>query len=552
MDSPTHVPEGAILDGRYKVLERLAPGTMAYVVRAHDPETDTEVACKIPLDMSAYKTEALLAQCKRLRRLGSRHLPAVLGFERHRTSEPHFPFLVMELVVGTELADWYVGKPLRTRLGVLAAVAETLHSLGSTHGDLFERNVLVTEGGRVVLIDPEAETFGSSRHSSTNGSDRIALSALVEGCLSVEERTRLSSTLRRFHDTSAEAPNPGEIGSALRHLLLLPYLPGDSAASLTELAVSHQQRTEDDRATFRRICEVRDLAFRGATDLFRQLAKPFKLVIPDRDAGAVVNDDLLLKQECESSDAGRGTLHHRHLNIRSQAGDELLFAFNGKSSFRLPWPHGRPGLIDTGWLNVLRDSEAISVEELELLDVDGHPQLFRVDPGPRRVDRPVRKFGEHAVDRAIRILLEVVYPGLRQAVLHPEGRATDPSLPILDREFLMPSFEHLGIARPDAPMDWLKGAIETAVRLPEHSETGNGIFGSEICLFFQGPHDYDIRRIQVKRATANLLQNHGHFFSPIYRFDVRVLDESSHRLRVELEGRVHTGEVVEWAFDFAV
>ena len=119
---------------------------------------------QIPLDTSSYKKDALLAQYNKLRRLNSPHLPALLGLGRHRTSEPTFPFVVMEFVVGAELADWHPGKPLRKSVDILASVAETLAALGTPHGDLTLKETfsfLTTTG--VVLIDPDADEFGSLR-----------------------------------------------------------------------------------------------------------------------------------------------------------------------------------------------------------------------------------------------------------------------------------------------------------------------------------------------------------------------------------------------------
>jgi predicted Ser/Thr protein kinase len=549
MDSHIEVEPGAILDGRYRVLDRLGSGTMAYVVRAHDTVVGIEVACKIPLDTSAYKADALLAQYKKLCRLNSRHLPAVLGYEQHRTDEPHFPFLVMEVVSGTQLVEWHAGKPLRKRLEVLAGVAETLAALGAPHGDLDANNILVASDDRVVLIDPDAESFGSSRSRATGSSERtvdlVGLRAVMEGCISPEERARLAIMWRRIESSDHESPKPGEIAAGLRNLLSLPLLPGETSASLSELAASYQKRTDDARATFGRICDLRDLAFRNATDLLRRLAEPFELVVPDRDAGPVVNDRFLLNQEHESGSSTRGKLNYRQLSLKTSSGDELLFAFEGKHGFRLPWPHGSPGLLDRGWFNLVRDNDVIATNRLELYDIDGVPRLFVVEPGRSH------PFDEPTIDRALRILFEFIYPAVKQPSEAPNRTPADPALPVPDLEFLVPSFSALEIPRPESPAEWLRAATATALRLPENSKTGNGIFGSALGLFFGLPDEYDARLKLVKAVASSFLEKHGQFFAPLYRFDVRVVDQASRRLQVDLEGRVHGGEIVSWRLEFA-
>jgi hypothetical protein len=97
----------------------------------------------------------------------------------------------------------------------------------------------------------------------------------------------------------------------------------------------------------------------------------------------------------------------------------------------------------------------------------------------------------------------------------------------------------------------LRAATATALRLPENSKTGNGIFGSALGLFFGLSDEYDVRLKLVKAVASIFLEKHGQFFAPLYRFDVRVVDQASRRLQVDLEGCVHGGEIVSWRFEFA-
>ena len=80
---------------------------------------------------------------------------------------------------------------------------------------------------------------------------------------------------------------------------------------------------------------------------------------------------------------------------------------------------------------------------------------------------------------------------------------------------------------------------------------GNGIWGSPIHEFFNVPADYDSRLDLLTGAAKAFLDKCGHFFSVIYRFDVRVLDEASRTLRVDLDGEVYGDKLVEWRFEFS-
>jgi hypothetical protein len=349
---PILIEEGTFLDGRYEVLERLGTGTMAFVVRARDRETGWMVACKVPLDLSPFRTDALLAQYRKLMSLGSPHLPAVHGLVRHRTSEPNFLFIVLELVQGTPIEDWHQGKPLRLRLEALSGLAETVAALtadGQAHGDLDVGNVLVRGDGRIALIDPDAERFGSSRTpavavSGERRQDVVGLRGIIEHCTTELERERLRAFLRPLANLSGPGPpDAAAIAAAIRHLLSGSLLPGETSASLAELAPTYQRRTENNLANCRRIMHVRDLVFRNSVDLLRGLAAPFAIQVPDGDQ-RTAPDSLLLQRELESLASARVTLHHRQVECLSRTGDKLILTFDGKD-FRPPWPHpDRPGL----------------------------------------------------------------------------------------------------------------------------------------------------------------------------------------------------------------
>jgi len=56
------VTEGDVLAQRYRIEKPLGTGTMAFVVLAHDMVINEIVACKIPLDSSEARTQAIKRQ----------------------------------------------------------------------------------------------------------------------------------------------------------------------------------------------------------------------------------------------------------------------------------------------------------------------------------------------------------------------------------------------------------------------------------------------------------------------------------------------------------
>ena len=123
---------------------------------------------------------------------------------------------------------------------------------------------------------------------------------------------------------------------------------------------------------------------------------------------------------------------------------------------------------------------------------------------------------------------------------------------MLEKAFLFPSFDALGIPRPRSHLYWLRAAVATALQLPQNSPTGNKVFGTPLCSFFDVPMNCDARLKYVRSAVSVLQQQHGHFFRPLYKVDVTVLEEADRRLRVDVEGRVRDGAVVDWHFEFSL
>jgi eukaryotic-like serine/threonine-protein kinase len=149
--------------GRYEILEIIGTGANGKVVRAHDPMIGRLVAIKL-LPPELAKGEARNRFLQEARVLGQLSHPSIItlhdmGIEESTST----PYLVMEFLTGQSL-DRTLEKgtvPTMRACAWIAEVAGALnaaHRKGVIHGDVKPANILITEDGRVKLMD-----FGLAR-----------------------------------------------------------------------------------------------------------------------------------------------------------------------------------------------------------------------------------------------------------------------------------------------------------------------------------------------------------------------------------------------------
>ncbi|MHA3704947.1 Stk1 family PASTA domain-containing Ser/Thr kinase [Jatrophihabitans sp. YIM 134969] len=154
---------GRVLEGRYRLGERLARGGMSTVYVARDLRLDRAVAVKVMTsDLSADSafTDRFAREARAAARLS--HLN-VVGVYDQGHDDGHV-FLVMELVEGSTVRDLVVDRgalPLPLAVAVmepmLAALAAA-HRAGLVHRDVKPENVLLSDDGLVKVAD-----FGLAR-----------------------------------------------------------------------------------------------------------------------------------------------------------------------------------------------------------------------------------------------------------------------------------------------------------------------------------------------------------------------------------------------------
>jgi serine/threonine-protein kinase len=198
-----HAP-GAVLAGRYQLVEPLGEGGMGAVWRARSLCLDVDVAVKLVRHDAGVPNagERLLREARVAARV--RHSAAVRVFDFCLT-ESGDPLLVMELLPGRSLARALADNgplaPLhavRLLLPVIGALAAA-HREGIVHRDVKPTNVmLVEEGGRVIpkLIDfgiagvaPSAWSSKLSSYAALLGSPVYMSPEQARGVPDLEART---------------------------------------------------------------------------------------------------------------------------------------------------------------------------------------------------------------------------------------------------------------------------------------------------------------------------------------------------------------------------
>jgi TolB-like protein len=162
--------------GTYRLLEKLGAGGMGEVYRAADSRLNRQVALKI---LSTGKASRLNSQ-ERFRReacavaaLNHPNIVTLYSVEEHEGTH----FLTMELVHGRTLGNLIPsdGLPLFRLLEIAVPLAEALeaaHERGIVHRDLKPENVMVSQEGRVKVLD-----FGIAKSEPDGGA------TLVEGAM---------------------------------------------------------------------------------------------------------------------------------------------------------------------------------------------------------------------------------------------------------------------------------------------------------------------------------------------------------------------------------
>ncbi|MEV0384490.1 Stk1 family PASTA domain-containing Ser/Thr kinase [Nonomuraea sp. NPDC050643] len=240
MDTTTADPlVGRLLDGRYRIESRIARGGMATVYLALDIRLDRTVALKVmhrSLAEDPAFVRRFIGEAKSVASLS--HPNVVHVFDQGTDND--VVYLSMEYVPGRTLRDILRERgrlPAREALEILIPVLAALgaaHQAGLVHRDVKPENVLMTDDGRVKVVDfglaraieatnqtrtgvmigtigymaPEQVMTGAADVRSDVYAAGIMLFELVTGQQPYDGETPMSVAYRHVHDT---VPAPSSV-----------------------------------------------------------------------------------------------------------------------------------------------------------------------------------------------------------------------------------------------------------------------------------------------------------------------------------------------------
>lgn len=176
MDQAADPMIGRLLDGRYRIEERVARGGMAMVYRATDVRLDRQVAIKA-MHASLVGDRTFVERFAREARSAARlsHPNVVAVFDSG--DDDGTLFLVMEYVEGRTLRDLIrteapvaPGRALALIEPVLRALSAA-HEAGLIHRDIKPENVLLDDegAGKVVDFGLARAVNSETQHTATAG-----------------------------------------------------------------------------------------------------------------------------------------------------------------------------------------------------------------------------------------------------------------------------------------------------------------------------------------------------------------------------------------------
>jgi serine/threonine-protein kinase len=150
---------GEIVDGRYRIVDRLGAGGMGATYRAVDEQTGKTVVVKIP-SLALIGDPATFSRYQRELEIGQRlEHPGVQKLIASGQLRGGAPYMVLDYVPGESMRAYlsaHAPLPIDEAVRLAAELADTLqycHERGVVHRDLKPENLYITPEGHIVVGD---------------------------------------------------------------------------------------------------------------------------------------------------------------------------------------------------------------------------------------------------------------------------------------------------------------------------------------------------------------------------------------------------------------
>ncbi len=195
--------------GRFSILRKLGEGGMGIVYAGYDDELDRKVAIKLLRGKAKGNLDSrrsrMLREAQGLARLSHPNVVQVYEIGEHEQGS----FIAMEYVDGTTLKEWMaLPHPRAEILAVFIAAGRGLaaaHQKGLVHRDFKPDNVMITEDGRVLVMD-----FGLVHEASSEveGQARVAKKMVDSVDVLISQSLRVSALSTDLTATGALMGTP--------------------------------------------------------------------------------------------------------------------------------------------------------------------------------------------------------------------------------------------------------------------------------------------------------------------------------------------------------
>jgi eukaryotic-like serine/threonine-protein kinase len=159
--------------GHYQIIEKLGAGGMGEVYRAHDTRLGRDIALKLLPDISADNAERRPRLEQEARAIAAIDHPGIVTIYSVEYDQD-MVFITMQLVQGRTLSEMIppTGMEPQVLLDIAVSVVDAIaaaHQKGIVHRDLKPSNIMVTDEGRVKVLD-----FGLAKLKQTAVSETSA------------------------------------------------------------------------------------------------------------------------------------------------------------------------------------------------------------------------------------------------------------------------------------------------------------------------------------------------------------------------------------------